>query len=546
MSAARSRLVWLLIDGLSWRLVRMLAARRPDSTLTRCLLGGRAIPLQPLSPNCQTPPSLFSIFSGTDVARHGLTGYLLPAPAPGDPLAVADGFSAWPREIPMVWDRWAAGSTRFRLCAVPFVQPGRLGAALVGRTDVYGGSFSVAPDTVRDGGRLSIPALDIDLRVEARDDGITLHDPRSAAPPRHLAINHGLALPLAAHVPHGNAFRAIALHAMRIDGEPTLISFGYRAIDVQGAPAGSRAMQGGAAFATGDPGRLYGSGRLGRRLDEGGTGAAEHALVALMRVVHDSFAADVVAAVRAADADCVIGYDPAIDLLSHHLLKYLAPCRPDQPWAPLGEALFDIALGWIDELIDACLAASPEPLRCIAHSDHGMAPVHHDLFPNAWFEQAGVLIRDDAGQPDLARSAALLHPAENGLVMLHPGRLAACGFDPGTLIEAWRAALPESMRAGWHHFEGPAAVSGEPPGIEGWLMRCYWQAPAGTRLRFARAMPFVQPSRKGGDHAVWSRDPWLQGILVDAGGEPIGLPDQPALNLPDIVPLVCRDDMPSP
>ncbi|WP_201260411.1 hypothetical protein [Burkholderia catarinensis] len=538
--------MWLLIDGLSWRLVQMLAEKRPDSTLTRKLLDKRAIPLQPLAPNCQTPPSLFSIFSGTDVAQHRLTGYLLPAPSPDDPLAVADGFAVWPRDIPMVWDRWAAGSTCFRLCAVPFVQPSRLGASLVGRTDVYSG-LAVAPETVRDGERLSIPALDIDLRTEACDDGITLHDPRSPAPPRHVAMNHSVALPLAGHVPHGNAFRAVALHAMRIDGEPTLISFGYREVNVHGAPASSCMPPDGpmlqTAFAACDPGRLYGNGRLGRRLDEGGTGAAEHALVSLMRIVHNSFASDIVAAVRAADADCVIGYDPAIDLLSHHLLKYIAPCRPDQPGAQLGEALFDIALGWIDELIDTCLAVSPEPVRCIAHSDHGMAPIHHDLFPNAFFERIGLLAYDSAGRPDLARSAALFHPAENGLVMLHAGRLAAQGFILGTLIEAWRAALPESMRPGWHHFEGPATTPGNLRGIEGWLTRCYWQAPAGTRLRFARATQFVQPSRKGGDHAVWSRDPWLQGILIDAGGDPIGLPDRPSLTLPEIVPFVCRDGM---
>ncbi|WP_186102583.1 alkaline phosphatase family protein [Burkholderia gladioli] len=535
MTAPRSRLVWLVIDGLSWQLVEQRAACRPDSTLTRALRERKAIRLMPLAPNCQTPPSLFSIFSGTDVTRHGLTGYLVPTPSHDTPFGFADGFTAWPRDIPMVWDRWAAAGQRLRLCAAPFVQPARLGDALVGRTNVYGG-IAVAPDTVRDGGRLTIPALDIDMQVEAVEDGIALHDVRRASDsPRLVPMDGTLALPLAPHVPHGNAYRAIALHAMRIDGAPTLISLGYRAVDVLGDTAPL------AAFPACDPARLYANGRLGRRLDEGGDGAAERALVSLMRIVHDSFATDIVAAVRAADADCVVGYDPVIDLLSHHLLKYVDPRQPASPASRVVDALFDTALGWIDALLDACLAASPEPVRCIAHSDHGMAPVHQDLFPNAFFEQAGLLDYDAAGQPDPLRSAALFHPAENGLVMLHPANLAAKGFDHETLIEAWRAALPGSMRDGWHDFDGPGTTPPELPPVAGWRAQCYWQAPPGTRLRYARSAQVVQASRKGGDHAVWSGDPWLQGILADVGHQPVGLPDQAALALSEIAALVCPE-----
>ncbi|WP_321817246.1 MULTISPECIES: alkaline phosphatase family protein [unclassified Paraburkholderia] len=537
MNALRSRLVWLVIDGLSWQLVEQLADRRPHSILTRALRDRRAIRLMPLIPNCQTPPSLFSIFSGTDVTRHGLTGYLVPTPSNDTPFGFADGFSQWPRNIQMVWDRLAAAGYRLRLCAAPFVQQERLGIALVGRTNVYGG-FAVAPEAMVDGERLTIPALDIDMRVEAVGGGFALHDLRNPdESPSFVSMDGTLALPLAPNVPYGNAYRAIALHAMRIDGVPTLISLGYRAVDVVGPPAPL------AAFPACDPARLYANGQLGRRLDDGGDGAAEHALVSLMRIVHDSFKTDIVAAVRATDSDCVIGYDPVIDLLSHHLLKYVDPRQPASPAARVVEALFDTALGWIDTLLDECLTASPEPFRCIAHSDHGMAPVHHDLFPNAFLEQAGLLAYDEFGNPDPLRSAALFHPAENGLVMLHPVNLGAKGFDHETLAQAWRAALPDSMRGGWNHFIGFGTTPLDMPSVAGWRAQCYWQAPAGTRLRYSRSAVVVQASRKGGDHAVWSADPWLQGILVDVGGERVELPKQSAMALSDIASLVCPEHL---
>ncbi|MFH7473917.1 hypothetical protein RA264_29665, partial [Pseudomonas syringae pv. tagetis] len=67
------------------------------------------------------------------------------------------------------------------------------------------------------------------------------------------------------------------------------------------------------------------TGELGKRLDEGGQGAAEWLLLVLMREMHESFCEDIVGAVRAGDALRVIGYYPVVDLLSQHLLKYLAP-----------------------------------------------------------------------------------------------------------------------------------------------------------------------------------------------------------------------------
>lgn len=534
-----ARLIWLLIDGLSWRLVNSRAAARPSSTLTKSLSARkppRAIPLLPLQPNCQTPPSLFSIYSGTEVSQHGLTGYLMPAPTLDAPLACADAFSIWPKNIPMIWEQWANRGIRCRLAAIPFVQKERLGEALLGHSAVYEGP-AVSPDVIMHDESLTIPMLGIDLRVEVCGDGLFLHDKTCDASqaPQWLALDFTHHFPIARALAGGNDHCAIALRAARIDGEVALLSLGYRAVNRLPREHAEHSQ----AYVASDPAQLYRAGRLGKRLDENGEGAAERLLLTLMREVHNSFSADIVDAVRIGDADCVLGYYPVIDLLTHHLLKYIDPDRPPCAASHLCQTLFDTALDWVDELIDDCIKASPDPVCCIAHSDHGMAPVHDDLFPNRFFEQSAWLVYNAQGEPDIARSAVIFHPAENGLMWFHPARLAAAGVDIDTVVARWRSALPPELAQGWDMFKGPAFDETVAPIPQaGWSAEYYLQAPPGTRLLASRSDSLIRRSRKGGDHSVHSADPWLQGILVDVGNHPLGLPDRPALALADIAALV--------
>ncbi|UFI47372.1 alkaline phosphatase family protein [Pseudomonas savastanoi] len=513
-------LIWLLIDGLSWELVNRYRARKPEQPSA----GWPFYPLLPLSPNCQTPPSLLSIFSGTQVSEHGLTGYLVPAPTPRNCLAVADAFQAWPRDIDMVWDEWARQGITFRLCAVPFVQPDRLGSALLGQSCVYEG-FSVPPELIENGGHLRIERLEMAARVSSREGGAMLDWPEEdGRAPCWLPLGSTVHLPLPEKGP-GNVCKAIALRAVCVEDRISVVSFGYQevqALDLQSDKS--------KAYVARDLTVLYRSGQLGKRLDEGGQGTAEWLLLELMREVHESFCSDIVGAVRAGDAQRVIGYYPVVDLLSHHLLKYLTPDWASERMREVGQQLFDEVSGWVDELIQRCMDAAGGEVRCVAHSDHGMAPVHHDLYPNAFFERQGWLVYDSAGVPDMQKSAVVFHPADNGLLLFHEARLAMSGHDPRSVTEAWRQSLAQPFRHEWTMFEYP----GEQCFPEGWTGSCYWQAPRGSRLVAARSEHCVRLSRKGGDHTVCASDPWLRGVVLDASSTPLPCPANAELTLPEI------------
>lgn len=509
----RSTLVWLLVDGLSNPLARGFAARHPDSFIARCIEGDechQARALRPLAPNCQTPPSLFTIWSGLTPEEHGLLGYDTPAPTADEPLRHADAFACWPREPRLVWDRLAAAGRTIRMSAVPFVQPARLGDALISWLSPYGREL-VAPTILAPGDTWDDIGTGAVFEVQAGGGGVQLRDCRATGRVV-LTIAPGSAQALA--WPGGGEPDAVLLMCLSIEDQLRLVVLArHETLSAGRAPAPATRLR----CLGGDAARFYQERRLGPRLCEGGRGEAERHLVSLMRLAHRSFADDVVEAVRAGDADAVIGYYPVIDLLCHHLLRFVHPEVATAAERAVCEPLLDAALRDVDILLADC-AAGPRAVTLLAHSDHGMLPVTHDVYVNRALSTLD-LLHFDASGIDLARSAVFFHPCENGLLVFHPGRLAERGLALSGVVAAVRAQLPPVLQPGWALVPGPAAPTPEP-----WIASQYLQAPPSARWRAARGDALVAASSKGGEHNVACDDPWLRGVLFEAGPEAHSLP----------------------
>lgn len=530
MSACKG-LFWLLVDGLSHTLWQQLAPRLP--VRIDCV-----VPLEPLSPNCQTPPSLFSIWSGLDASAHGLTGYEIPDPQAGDPLAVADAFGRWPRTTAMVWDRWAAAGGRIRASAVPFVQPARLAGALLSHTEVYAPLVS-APAVLAPGEVLSVPALRLACRLSVSADGraMVLHEVPMGGDLRipfgstaHVALSAALPAAVA-----GDTNRAVAVRAALVEGEPRLCFLGFQPVFVHGRDAALRRLAlRHRACSVGNPARLHAAGALGRHVDQGGDGAAELLLLDLLDVMHRSFLDDILWSLRAGEAELIVGYYPVIDLVSHQLLRHLQPSATATPaQLAVADAIRARLARWLFELFDGCAALLAPGCRFVAHSDHGMQPLTHDLAPNRCFAQRGWLALDDAGQIDPARSMVFYHPAENGWLALHPARMASAGVTAQALVEALDASLPPELAKGFRLIEGPVV---ELDG--GWRSPWYLQPPTASRLLKSPRLPFAAPSRKGGDHTCWSDAPWLKGVLLEPAWQSGAAPWRTPLTLMDLAPAL--------
>ena len=590
---ALPRIVWLLVDGLPHELVCAYSAARPNSKLAALHAQQRIAALTPLAPNCQTPPSLFTIWSGCEPDKHGLLGYDIPKAVDGDPTAYVDGFQAWPRDVRMVWDLYADQLRTIRTCAVPFVQADRLSPWLLSATEVFGPPLA-APCVLGNGETLSIAALALALRVEADDGEIVLRDEqgrerwhcalvspqpsnaggsrRSRSAGQGATTSHGLChgeeeqrrhalrepssnrhlsvdatpgpgpaedpCPLSVEVPSDTHF-ALCLRGAWIDGLPKLICLGYHSVRVHGTDAEARKRQGCATpYVVANPGKLYAVGALGRRMDEGGEGLAEQLLVSLMHDVHVGFAADILGAVQADDADLVVGYYPVIDLLCHQLLRYAAD-GDQQLKGPLAGAFIDV-MDWLDTLIAELAERIGPQARFIVNSDHGMLPIEWEVSPNVFFAQRGWLARRPDGAIDPTRSIAFFHPAENGLLAFHLERLGEIGMTPADVIDALAAAVTAAGLPGLGAIPGAAAPLGS-----AWRSDLYLQAPAGARARAHLDDALVKRSPKGGDHTVHSSQPWLRGTLIDAGVTRWLAPGKDELALAQLLSVVMAPPSPT-
>ncbi len=507
--------IWILLDGLPAEVAKGFAARRPDSLIARCLrreLSCQGSRLRPLSPNCQTPPSLFTIWSGLETAEHDLTGYDVPT----GPTHYTDGFSAWPRATRMAWDRLAAQGYRLRLYAMPFVQPKRLGEALCSHLHIYGAT-QVAPVVLRPGQKWEIPELDVNREVVWHPDGVAVGKATIVVGQTVLLEAGGLHVPAA---------------CIRVSKEPLLAIFGLRQTETVTGAEKPCATSSPSAIAS-NPGLFYQRGLLGQRLAEGGDGSAESALLDLMQVVHHSFLDDILAQLRAGDADVIFAYYPVIDLLCHQLLRYAHPATSTPHERTLLEPLFDQALAAVDDLLVQCLRSAPGA-QLLAHSDHGMQPVLYDVYANVALQRCGWLQFDQSGQVDLDQTLAFLHPAANGLIVFNPQRLKRQGLSEHDIVESLRTKLPEPLRHGWQGIEGPRAQLDAH-----WQSSTYLQAPPGARWRPSLADHVVMASGKGGDHTVTSDDCWLSGVLFAVGSDFEALPE-PAMNLRSLLPMALR------
>lgn len=536
--------VWLLLDGLSQQLLTRLCTQAAHPLLQRCLEEGRSAALRPLSPNCQTPPSLFSIWSGSTPAEHGLTGYDVPCQQGNDPTASVDGFLAWPRDIALAWDRYAERGQPIRTAAVPFMDFSRLGGALHSATDVFSLSL-LGPAVYDDGAQLRLPPSPwsgVGLTLDVRRDGAAVVVNQGARALR-LALGESASWTLpddGALADAGYTHGAVHLYCGAVDGVPKLISMGCHPVRVHGAAARLRLDHGRQrAFVASNPGKLYQDGTLGRRLDDGGSGAAEALLVALMYEVHCSFADDFLWTVRCADSDLTVAYYPVIDLLSHQILRHvLDPQDParDGVLAPLMAQV----LQWVDSMLAeaaALLAQRKRPVRFVAHADHGMVPLYRQIAPNRYLHDRGLLaLCPNTGHIDANRSLMFMHPAENGLMVCHAERMRAAGLT----LEIVLAQLSECLAP--HAVAPLATVAGPRARLDAqWLCSTYLQAPSGTRLRAAPTDPLLCGSSKGGDHTVFSDEPWLRGILLDLSSAYTPFGGAATLELVDILPYILNE-----
>jgi predicted AlkP superfamily phosphohydrolase/phosphomutase len=518
-------LLWVVWDGASFDVVRRLMEAGELPTLAR-VSGDRVIPLAPLVPNCQTPPSLATLFTGGSIAEHGVSGFRVPTYSPG--ASFVDSRSGFERSLvrrPLLWDELAATGMRPGLCHVPWTSQAGGDTVVIhayehelarpGLVELAGG---IALDL--GGGRVVVRELE-GGRYEARSEATGSRVCVTGSPdldfcPDPLRLGPGLATRLAVlSTPRGDL----------------LIHSGLWELQTQPADLRQALDAAVGAFVGKTLGDAYHAGQLGQRGTEGG-GSAEEALLRSARLQLECFTRCFEVLLGSGLPDgLVVCYLPTLDELQHELFRWHGD--GSTRWEALRRG-YRLA----DEHLARLLARLAPGARVVVSSDHGAAVLRRLYHPNQTLARAGLLRFDDRGLIDVSSSRVAYHPAGNGSVHVNGVERAH-----GIVAEASRPAVVDAAEAVLQAVRDPA--TGQPPievrrvpaaerDLLGDLFigprpgyECSWRSgPSGDEF---------EDSPKGGTHLSPTGETSLRGMLATAEGEP-----GEGMTLMDVHSLVAR------
>lgn len=491
MKTKLPKLKWLVIDGLPFHLLKRYVDPIKLPNLFQLVSNGSITALEPLWPNCQTPPSLFSIWSGKPALHHGILGYDTPTGATVGEFS--NSFSFFPSECEMVWDTYARSDQKIRLVHIPFVREEKLGSNLIFRSAVYnqpGYKSEVFSDTqITVNGNhvyLSIEPLSDDeamlvvvgdntyvLQVIAKDNFVDIFLPHP--------LNHTLTVSLTDN----------------IQGKPMGVLLGKNDYYCSGLLSKDFNTQ--ENFCHEGLSKAYRNSELGEKRINGGKGQAEKVLIDSLEKVHNSFYKDLKFNFNKKDADLIVGYSPVIDLALHEILNIEFLAETDEKIS----SIFFKVLNWAEELVTMAISSCSENERLVINSDHGMQPIYKNLNLNRLLELNGFLCFDKHGKVDFKNTIVAYHPAENGTLMIRNDvenkheiikRIKSC-------FEREKIKDPIIISLDLNLYQQDFDVS--------WFIF----PPDGIRLKASKRECVVEICDKAGDHCAFSNSKDLKGTF---------------------------------
>lgn len=303
---------------------------------------------------------------------------------------------------------------------------------------------------------------------------------------------------------------------------------------------------------------LYGRGKLGPTLVDGGQGEAEDRFIETVRLMIANRAQKIRYASKRYPWDLAISYLPYPDGAEHMWYGLLDPESPvyrpaiaPKLW-PYMEEVCRIVDGYIGELRE--IAGSTGNVLVV--SDHGMEGVGWDFLPNVALREAGLVVLDAAGSIDLKRSVAFYSPNDGGYVVVN--HLSKGGIVPAAEIASvkervisalWGVKAPDGRRMVTAFYDAakadPALGIGGPTGGDLYLdlLPGYLFGPD------AKAKAMIQPRAPlaSGGHVFNPLRPTMHAIFYAAGPAFKTGAQIPPVRTIDVAPTISRIlDMPAP
>lgn len=559
---------WVVWDAAAHWIVDRLDREGALPAVRRLRAAGVTAAARPPRPNCQTPPSLATLFTGSWPRQHAVTGFTVPG-GPHDPVdSHRSGFGPGFPARPPVWRRAQARGLRTAFVHVPWVfdGDGAVGPGVDAAVEAYSNQIcgsGILP--LADGSRQDWPAGAEAIGVRATAAGARLV---TSAGTHDLDALRGW-VPVRLTGTAGFWARHLNLPA-----GPAVVRTGTWAPRAAGADAQLALRLAGADVFAGEGLKsLYRSGCLGQRLVEGGDGSAEEVFVSSLGCVARSFAAVTDVVLAGHRADLVVIYLPLTDDVGHELAGWCdtvsAAYRPDVAAAVWGHVRRCYAR--VDAVLGRVLGRAGQGDTVVLGADHGIVGSARLVALNQALIEAGLAAPAPGGGLDARQSSVIYHPANNGVLRVNHDGLPGGVVPRARAGEALRAAMAALAAIAPAPPAGPARPAPSGP-VTGFLDAAGRELPPSS-VRAADDVayvvlhddyqptaavdgaPVVRPMRKSASHVVNTGTDRLHATFAAAGpgvpaGTDLGVVDntfgaglvsrQLGLAEPDAQPLPCR------
>jgi predicted AlkP superfamily phosphohydrolase/phosphomutase len=411
---------WTVCDAAAQWLVDRLDAEGALPAVRRLRERGVSGPARPARPNCQTPPSLATLFTGTWPQQHAVTGFDVPGAGGNGIAGELRGFDPSFPAVDPVWRTLGRLGLRSAFVHVPWVFDGddRVGDYVDASIEAYSGrlarpgAVTVAAGETRtvDVGALPLtvsrPGGRSGLRVTGSGLDVVLADDDGWQP-----VRFGAAPATGTYLRH-----------LRRGEKSMLVHTGAWKVRTAGSdPALGKSLRDVPVFAGEAVGALYRSGAFGPILPDGGDGYAEEVLLSSIQCVAGSFAAAADAVLSGHTADLVVIYLPMTDDIGHALAGWCDPesaaYRPavaDRIW-PYIRAVYRLS----DTVLGRVLDRAGPGDTVLLGADHGIVGNSHEVHLNDALIAAGLAVAGAGDEIDCRRSPVFYHLANNGSLWLN-------------------------------------------------------------------------------------------------------------------------------
>jgi len=558
MPRTTPKVVWLICDAAAYWVTRRLLEEGSLPAFKYLATHGTFAAAQPPSPNCQTPPSLATLFTGRWPWQHGVSGFSVPDITPTNPITASlSGFHPTQLQAEPIW-QWVQKYGKYSaLSNIPWVaqNDGSIPEGCLFSLNGYsrritrGNAITLPrPGLQNDSLQIQVgpylfsidcsTSMTVSLTLDATGEKVLLPVHDEMVWTSHFFKN----------APEQGISFSVWQHPVTRDS--VLCYTGIWELSTSPTTLSSHAQAPIGPFIGEGLGFVYRRGEFGPRLMEGGDGSAERMLVSTIAQAATFFQKASLFVNSYADADLSISYQPCIDDIEHELLgwcdpasKVYHPAIAAQTWDAL-RAVYQLA----DEHLAQLINHFGNDCTFIVSSDHGMAGMIATIHVNEMLHQHGLLHFTAKGEIDLARTAIIYHPANNGSLWVNdeqrPGGIVPHTKKSEIVQEAVQllrqlrhpetnelvihAIYPDDgeHEVGWAPQLGDLFLAAE----DGYELSAY---PSSTGES-------IVPTRKSASHATYPVRASLQGIFLAMGpGIPSGV-NLAHFDNRQVFPVICK------